>query len=116
MFDLQKRINRKTYWVGQLIIIGELLLFGLLLNALPLSGTNNFEPQFDIPLIMISLIILWHYFCLMRQRANDISGEHPLRWFLLAVIVFHFIVGFFPGEKKKNKYGPIPPDYNLFNS
>lgn len=115
MFNLRKRINRKTYWLGTLAFYVGLILFIILISVLPLSGTNNFEPQFDIPLLIILGGLFWFNICLARQRSNDISGTHPLAWMFFSVFLVGPVIGLISGEKGHNSFGPVPADFNLFD-
>lgn len=106
MLDFGRRINGKTYYAGIAIFYLSFILLAIILNALPdhalLSTTLA-------SLILVVVIVLFiYYLCLVRQRANDIT-MHPL---LLLMLVFwtplFLILGFFPGHKKANKFGPPP--------
>lgn len=95
--------------------ISALIGSALLISVLPLNDTSEFEPIFDVPLIIILLGIFWFGVCITRQRANDISGKHPFIWLFLALFLMGPIIGLIPGEKQNNKYGPVPDRVNLFN-
>lgn len=115
MFNLQKRINRKTYWLGLSAYLVAMSLWVALIFILPLNDKKNFEPIYDIPLTIILLGITWYVICLTRQRANDISGTHPFVWMFLSFLLIYFVIGFIPGEKTTNRYGSLPSGFNLFS-
>jgi uncharacterized membrane protein YhaH (DUF805 family) len=115
MFNLQKRINRRTYWAGSAIYFVAIIMLGILISVLPASDwdTDKFVPATDIPGAVIGIALLWYEICLTRQRANDISGRHSLAWLFLSVALIGPIIGFIPGEKKTNRFGAPSAGVNL---
>jgi uncharacterized membrane protein YhaH (DUF805 family) len=111
MFNFARRINRRTYWVGTAIFNLSLLLFVLVLFMYPFNEEKSgvFEPFPDIPLIIYLLVVFTYSICLLRQRANDVSARPLLALFLtLMVPAGTIIIGFLPGMKTSNKFGPPP--------
>jgi uncharacterized membrane protein YhaH (DUF805 family) len=115
MFNLAKRINRKTYWLGNLYLMLGLIFFALFITYYPFneSKAGEFEAFPDIPLIILLIFIIWFGICLTRQRANDISGKRSLIWFFMAFFILGPIIGLIPGEKSKNRYGPASSKLDL---
>ena len=109
MFSFNRRINGKTYYVR--IVSSFLLLVGI--GSIG-DLIQNKESAISIIMTMIYLlsVVVWAVFLFSqtRQRANDI-GYHP---FLITAIAWctplFLILGFFPGQKQANKYGPMPTD------
>lgn len=56
----------------------------------------------------IFIFSLVYYICLVRQRANDISGKNALPLTFLSFLIFGWLLGFIPGQKHANTYGAIP--------
>ena len=112
LFNLRKRINRKTYFAGYAFY--GLLVIGFLVVA-NISGQAQAQSSADInpallagELVYLLLAVLW-VVCIAKQRANDISGKHSLIYFLLAALLTGLLIGFLNGEDQPNRYGPVPP-------
>lgn len=104
MINFNKRIDGKTYYARVILSFVGIFAFALVVDLLPDESALG-----SIGLICFILIALfWMVFLIsqMRQRANDI-GKHPL---LLTALSFwtplFLIIGFIPGQKHHNKYGP----------
>jgi uncharacterized membrane protein YhaH (DUF805 family) len=106
MFNFDKRISGKTYYIRVILSYIAMFAVALTVDLLPDESTAALAGFILLMLIMI----FWLVFLIsqIRQRANDI-GKHP---FLLTVLSFwtplFLILGFIPGQKEPNKYGAIP--------
>lgn len=64
-----------------------------------------------IEIIILCGIVIFsfvYYICLVRQRANDISGKNALTLIFLSFLIFGWLLGFIPGQKQANAYGSVP--------
>ena len=107
MLDFSARLNRSRYFIHLFVSTLALTVVGAILDLLPEGNTVTYL----VAVTFLLGILAWIVFlmCIVRQRANDI-GWHPL---LLTVAAFGFVVtmlaiGLVPGEKKPNRYGPVP--------
>lgn len=118
MFDFSRRINRSTYLVGFVLAFLSALVIGnlLILIADYFSDKNSWNVISIISgvlILVLVLVIIIYLLCITRQRANDISGKHPLLAFIFITLFYFFVIGWVipglvPGEKHKNRYGPVP--------
>ncbi len=106
MFNFNKRINGKTYYIRVTLSFVAIFTSALLVDLLPEESTIGLIGSVSFILILL----LWLVFLVsqMRQRANDI-GKHPL---LITALSFwtplFLVLGFIPGQRQSNKYGPVP--------
>ena len=107
MFSFSRRINGKTYYVR--LLVSTLLLLGV--AALGDLVLDKESPSAILGVIILALIVVvWPVFLIsqVRQRANDI-GKHPLIMTIIAWCTPLFLfLGFIPGQKTANRYGPVP--------
>lgn len=112
MFDLSRRINGRTYYVGIALLIFALVVIELLgaVAGFATGEGTSLQDTINLTVFALDLVVLIGYgTVLARQRANDINGKHPLLWFaLLFFTPIGAIGGFIPGEKSTNRYGEKP--------
>lgn len=114
MFNFARRINRITFFTGLLLSIVGLVLTDVgqaLIQGVneSLLHTNRAVEVFQGVFILTSLLALFVYvLCLIRQRANDISGKYALIFTFLGFFVLGPLLGLIPGQQHENKYGPVP--------
>lgn len=108
MFNFSRRINGRTYYSGLLIEFG-IIVATIMLRDLVMDGSGSqFNAVLVAGIVAVALIIWVYGLCLTRQRANDI-GWHPLIVTIAAYSTPLFLfIGFIPGQKSSNKYGPVP--------
>ena len=106
MLSFNKRINGSTYNVRVALSYVAIVALALVISLLPDDSTLGI-----IGLVGFILAALyWQLFLIsqMRQRANDI-GSHPVLITALAWCTpFFLVLGFIPGQKQSNRYGPVP--------
>ena len=105
MFDFSRRINGPTYYSGIAICLAGLIIFALL-GETPDLGFMNYIV--GIVMLILILLVFTYWVCLIRQRANDISGKHPLLVTILGLSPLFVLLGLMPGERTKSKYGKVP--------
>lgn len=112
MFNFSRRINGRTYYTAYLFL---LLVVATLLSMSKLL-VGYFGEESDAGSIVgfvffltIMLFVIVYSAALIRQRANDISGKHPLLVFgVLYFTPIFLLAGFIPGEKTSNRFGDMP--------
>ena len=109
MFNFSRRINRATYFSGQLIsVVGALIILAIIGLAsedlLPRALANCLYILSSLGVVAL----LFYSLCLTRQRANDISGEYALLYTFLGFFILGWLTGIIPGQKRTNRYGAQP--------
>lgn len=108
MLSFNRRINGKTYYIR--MAVSTLLIVALATILDWLFGEDESMVGGIATIIFLLSIAFWLVFIIsqIRQRANDI-GAHPLFITTIAWWTPLFLVlGFIPGQKQINKYGPVP--------
>jgi uncharacterized membrane protein YhaH (DUF805 family) len=126
--SLEGRIPRKNFWLGLLILmvitwILEFILFavfgvgmsGMDPNATPeqtAAAASAMMGKMAIPLVILTLLILWPSICLYAKRWHDRnkSGWWSLIMFVPIIGGIWMLVelGFLRGTEGANNYGPDP--------
>ena len=130
-FWCRGRINRKQWWLGNIVVYG----FWWLESKLLLDLISRLDIPLDIRFIVISSILPAYAFTMLATKRLHDQGRTG-RWLLLLPLLFFIIVflesgglrletirtlifgvaglwcifylGSMPGNKEKNRYGSIP--------
>lgn len=103
MFNFNKRISGKTYYLRYFLSIIGLVVFAIVIDAISKESVVG-----TIVVTMVALVWLVFVASQIRQRANDI-GEHPILLTALALWTpFSLVIGLLPGQRQTNKFGPVP--------
>lgn len=108
MYNFARRINRQTYISGYILSVGVVLILTWITDfAVPDTIIESTLGTILALLFFTAIILYW--VGLIRQRANDITGKHPLllTFFAIFTPVFYLLF-FWPGERRANKYGDVP--------
>lgn len=117
-FSFQGRITRKTFWLGNILLLvasySAVILLVILVDFLPKSPANNVVEVivYFISIIILLLFIaipvasLFIYAALVIKRAHDRNSSGWL-WLFGAFLLFipWIILGLLPGNNKPNEYG-----------
>ena len=106
LFSFKGRINRKAFWMFNLIVF----IGGLLLGAFTeISPDIN---KVTKPQLMFMIWIFWPSLAVQAKRWHD--RDKPALWILINLIPFAGPIwalienGFYPGTPGENRYGPDP--------
>lgn len=110
MLNFSRRINGVTYYVGHIFLILGFIVFILLGQTPNDADMQLINVSVACAMLAILFVTVFYWLCLVRQRCNDITGKHPLLVMLAVfwVPLLPLLLGFVPGEKKKNQYGKVP--------
>ena len=127
--SMEGRTNRKPFWLGVLVLavviwILEFILFAAFGVSMMPAMDPNADPaaaaaaasammgKMAVPLIILTLLILWPYICLYAKRWHDRdkSGWWTLIMFVPIIGSIWLIVelGFLRGTSGANRFGPDP--------
>jgi len=127
--SLDGRINRKPFWLGVVVLavvtwILEFILFATFGVSLIPAMDPNADPaaaaaaasammgKMTVPLIILTLLILWPAICLYAKRWHDRgkSGWWSLIMFVPIIGSIWLLVelGFLRGTEGPNRFGPDP--------
>jgi uncharacterized membrane protein YhaH (DUF805 family) len=107
MFNLAKRRDRMGFIkvFGTSIVVA--IIYEIILTPIKQGSILGIILGTGLVLYAIFLAVLW--FCISKQRANDISGEYAILVFILFGLTPLFLLyAIIPGENRTNKYGPQP--------
>ncbi len=105
MFNFANRINRTRFAAE--IIVSAILFYTsiLILDWVGEDGQTAGNLAGILMFVLLAAEILF-LACVTRQRANDISGKHPLLLFALAWMTPAMLLLFMlPGQSTPNRYG-----------
>jgi len=114
LFSLRGRINRKQYWIFNLIVF----LGALLLSLFTDFSDNIYE--LSTPQLMYMFWILWPSLAVQGKRWHD--QDKSALWLLINLIpiagpLWSLIQnGFIPGTPGPNRYGPVPGEIQKENT
>jgi uncharacterized membrane protein YhaH (DUF805 family) len=114
LFSYKGRINRKQYWVFNLIVF----LGAILLSSFTEISSNIYE--LSTPQLMFMLWILWPSLAVQAKRWHD--QDKSALWLLINLIpiagpVWSLIQnGFVPGTPGPNRFGPDPLEVQKENT
>jgi len=114
LFSLRGRINRKQYWIFNLIVF----LGALLLSLFTDFSDNIYE--LSTPQLMYMFWILWPSLAVQGKRWHD--QDKSALWLLINLIpiagpLWSLIQnGFIPGTPGPNRYGPVPGEIHKENA
>ena len=109
-FNPTGRVSRGAYWLNAWVIL-PIAAFAISLILLSIGLSFN-----ELANVALSLIILWSNLALSIKRLHD--QDKSAWWILFALIpllgfvVLFIILGFLPGTKGPNRYGPQPHWFN----
>ena len=127
--SMDGRINRQPFWLGVVVLVVVIwILEFILFAAFGVSMIPSVDPGADpaaaaaaasamvgkmaVPLIILTLLILWPYICLYAKRWHDRdkSGWWTLIMFVPIIGSIWLIVelGFLRGTPGANRFGPDP--------
>lgn len=113
-----RRINRLTFFISNMLGIAVVAVGILGLYAYD----NTFKTDTSDVISTVLLILLFLAFvvydgCLIKQRSNDVSGDHALLITILFIFSgLWFVLLFIPGEKESNRYGNTTHGIRLITS
>lgn len=114
MLNFSRRINGRTYYAGFALIFITVIvleLIGTFLSGVIGEDTAAASNISVVVFVLMMLLVIGYGAALVRQRANDISGSHPLLWFFLIFFTpIGVIAGFIPSEKQANRYDQVPEE------
>lgn len=103
MFSFGARINGKTYYLRFIISLLALLAFAWILELI-VRAEQDLEGIAGMAFVFAAIVFLLFWVCLIRQRSNDISKDHPLLLAALAAWTpVWLILGFFPNYEKRQQ-------------
>ena len=115
LFSLEGRIPRSTFWL-YILVVGFVQLLvgfvvGFIINLLPPSGgilIVGFSAYFALILVLTGFP--WLALNVKRCHDTDLSGGFVLMNLIpvLGPIIYLVAIGFLPGTKGENRYGPDP--------
>jgi len=114
LFSLRGRVNRKQYWIFNLIVF----LGALLLSLFTDFSDNIYE--LSKPQLMYMFWILWPSLAVQGKRWHD--QDKSALWLLVNLIpiagpLWSLIQnGFVPGTPGPNRYGPVPGEIQKENT
>ena len=103
----QGRLNRKAYWIGAVIIF----VADVILTLLGLAAREHIGILYWI-FTLLTIALIYPGLCIAIKRFHD--RDKSGWWVLIALIpligaIWYIIeVGFLPGTKGSNQYGPDP--------
>jgi len=103
----QGRISRQTYWIGWVMLFVAYLIIYLLIAA-----TRHHLSLLSALFGLVSIALLYPSLCIGIKRFHD--RDKSGWWVLIALIpliggIWYLIeVGFLPGTRGPNQYGPDP--------
>lgn len=108
MFNFAARINRSTFIVHFVLSTILTVVLLVILDTVAV-GTGLSGDIAGILMLLVVLTTIIYWAGLMRQRANDITGRHPLILFAFALMspVILLLV-LLPSQSQANRYGDIP--------
>lgn len=110
LFSFQGRINRKPFWIFNLIVFLGGIILGLF------TDVSNDINEISKPQLMFMVWILWPSLAVQAKRWHD--RNKSALWILINFIplvgpVWAMVEnGFIPGTPGPNRYGPDPLEYN----
>lgn len=117
LFGFSGRIGRKSYILGQLLMMSILAV--IVARILAVRGQENATLFWGMALIIGGAISFWSTLALTVKRLHDLSlpGALVLILFVPTVnFIFAIVLMFLPSRPEVNQYGPppfwpeIPPD------
>ncbi|MEK7059239.1 MAG: DUF805 domain-containing protein [Patescibacteria group bacterium] len=122
MFSFTRRINRTSFYIGYLGAFLSLAIFigviSYLLSLLPNAGhllSSGSISDFMIGILgllveaAVFITFFAFYFCVIRQRANDVTDKNSELITIFALFpALALVLGLIPGQNHQNKFGPVP--------
>ena len=127
--SMEGRTNRQPFWLGVVVLVVviwilEFILFAIFGTSMVTTIDPNADPaaaaaaasammgKMAVPLIILTLLILWPTLCLYAKRWHDRdkSGWWTLIMFvpLIGSIWLLVELGFLRGTPGANRFGPDP--------
>lgn len=110
LFSLRGRINRKPFWVFNIIIFAGVVLLSMF------TGVSHDINEMSKPQMMFMIWIFWPSIAVQAKRWHDV--DKSALWVFINFIPFIgplwalFQNGFIPGTPGPNRFGPDPLEEN----